>query len=60
MNICSECNKFIVCCDFCMYAKYDEGFYCGPTGCSLHPNEEHQKIAQHCSSCENYTETEEE
>lgn len=59
MNICSECNKSTICCDFCMYAKYEDGIYCGPTGCVLRPDEEHQERAKHCSGCEDYAEEEE-
>lgn len=54
MNTCSDCNKSIVCCDFCQYAKYEDGIYCGPTGCSLYFDEKHQEIARHCGFCEDY------
>jgi len=50
----------VVCCDFCKYCIHEKteinGIIrnCEPIGCSLHPDEEHQRKAEHCSSCEDF------
>lgn len=58
MILCSE--GCIPCCDFCIHVIHDRVIFCGtavsidPIGCSLHPDEEHQRIAEGCGYCEDY------
>ena len=56
-----KCGKdCIPCCDFCIYAKHEFFVYLeqrimsGPIGCELHPDEEHQLIAESCGECEDF------
>ena len=56
-----KCNKDCVpCCDFCVYAIHDKWeeddkeVVGGPVGCKKHPDDEHQKIAESCGSCEDF------
>ncbi len=55
------CNKDCVpCCDFCIYAVHERwtdstGSYVGaPEGCTLHPDREHQDIAENFGSCDDF------
>jgi hypothetical protein len=58
MILCGEeCEP---CCDFCisripnMQKRNGKMVDCGPAGCALHPDAEHQKIATGCGYCEDF------
>lgn len=51
------CDDCIPCCDFCVYAAcgaLDTDGTDGPIGCNLHPDAEHQEIADSCGHCEDF------
>lgn len=54
MKLCS--NECVPCCDFCIHAIHWEadGITLSVEGCSLHLDDEHQKIAQLCYFCEDF------
>ena len=56
-----KCGEGCVpCCDFCVHAIHDvwtkdgREIVGGPIGCKLHPDEEHQRIAEHCGECADF------
>lgn len=58
MKLCS--NDCYPICDFCYYAIHEEwndhtGHHVGgPVGCTLHFDQEHQKIADNCGYCNDF------
>ena len=61
MNILILCDKnCIPCCDFCisaiheMFEKNGKEIIGGPIGCTKHPDDEHQKIAESCGYCDDF------
>lgn len=55
-----DSNECIPCCDFCVYVKHDSWLEKGklvtggPIGCNLHPDREHQDIAEGCGYCQDF------
>ena len=58
MILCS--NHCIPCCDYCIYsisAEWDDEYghhIGGPSGCTLHKDEEHQMIAESDGHCNDF------
>lgn len=50
------CYECIPCCDYCIHCEHEviEGMTCGPIGCILHKDEEHQRKAEGGGYCEDF------
>lgn len=59
MVFCATCEH--PCCDFCIHVIHEiikkadgSTIKCGPIGCKLHEDEEHQAIARDCYYCDDF------